>query len=138
MQVSIQQAVHGQDSQGQHQSNQSAVTPDKPLTFSLDDPLIPELLAWISCAAILGGLAASVAIASCIEALGHNGSIHQPPPLPQQQAKGSSFRSSSSDLDDELDELDDLLEQYEIDTEAAEAVQKASCTCLAEHQTPAA
>jgi len=38
--------------------------------FRLDDPLIPELLSWISCAAVLGGLAGSVAVASCCEAIG--------------------------------------------------------------------
>lgn len=38
--------------------------------LTLDDPLIPELLSWISCAAILGGLAGSVAVASCCEAIG--------------------------------------------------------------------
>ena len=89
--------------------------------FSLDDPLIPELISWISCAAILGGLAGSFAIASCCKALAQSSSKAQA--LPPQSPSSS---SSSSSNDDSSDELDDLLAQYEIDLEAAEALQKAS------------
>ncbi|KAA6427287.1 MAG: hypothetical protein FRX49_03044 [Trebouxia sp. A1-2] len=43
--------------------------------FRLDDPLIPELLSWISCAAILGGLAGSVAVGHGVQTAGAAASL---------------------------------------------------------------
>lgn len=64
--------------------------------FRLDDPLIPELLSWISCAAILGGLAGSVAVASCCEAIGRaKGAPITSPPTSTAMASSSSMDSDS-------------------------------------------
>ncbi|KAL3148404.1 hypothetical protein ABBQ38_013861 [Trebouxia sp. C0009 RCD-2024] len=79
--------------------------------FSRDDPLIPELLSWISCTAILGGLAASVALASCCEAI--------------RQASGcapaSSLQYGDSDSDGEL-QFDEQLAMCEESTQAQQAL----------------
>ncbi|DBA92885.1 TPA: hypothetical protein ACH3X1_003055 [Trebouxia sp. C0004] len=65
--------------------------------FRLDDPLIPELLSWISCAAILGGLAGSVAVASCCEAIGRAKGV------PVTSALTSTATPSSSSIDSDIE-----------------------------------
>jgi len=65
--------------------------------FRLDDPLIPELLSWISCAAILGGLAGSVAVASCCEAIGRAKGT----PITLAPTSNATACSSSMDSDSE-------------------------------------
>lgn len=84
--------------------------------FSHEDPLILELLSWISCAAILGGLAASVAVASCCEAI--------------RQASGCAPASSlqHGDSDSEVEGLhyDEQLAVYEESTQAGQALEQAS------------
>lgn len=83
--------------------------------FSHDDPLMPELLSWISCAAVLGGLAGSVAVTSCCKAI--------------RQATGCapapSLQHSDSDSDAELPS-DEQLEIHEEDTQAGQVLDKAS------------
>ena len=65
--------------------------------FRLDDPLIPELLSWISCAAILGGLAGSVAVASCCEAIGRAKGA----PVTSAPTSNATASTSSMDSDSE-------------------------------------
>jgi len=91
-----------------------ASAPD--LGFRLDDPLIPELLSWISCAAILGGLAGSVAVASCCEAISQANGTSTVPALPLQCPDPNSNIASAGDE----------VVQYKQDTEAGQALEKAS------------
>ena len=65
--------------------------------FRLDDPLIPELLSWISCAAILGGLAGSLAVASCCEAIGRAKGA----PVTSAPTSNATASTSSMDSDSE-------------------------------------
>ena len=55
---------------------------------------MPELLSWISCAAILGGLAGSVAVASCCQAIRQASGCA---PLPSLQAGTTDDEDSWSD-----------------------------------------
>ena len=84
-------------------------------TFRHDDPLMPELLSWISCAAVLGGLAGSVAVASCCKAI--------------RQATGCapapSLQHSDSGSDAELP-LNEQSEMCEEDTQAGQVLDKVS------------
>lgn len=81
--------------------------------FSHDDPLMPELLSWISCAAVLGGLAGSVAVTTCCKAIRQAAGCPSAPSLQQ----------SGSDSDAEFDEQ---LAMYEEDTQPGQALDKAS------------
>lgn len=92
--------------------------PVPPVPFSHDDPLIPELLSWISCAAILGGLAGAVAVASCCEAIKQANGIAPAPEVVLPQADSSSDTADSSD--------EDVFAEYEQDTSAGQALGKAS------------
>ena len=81
--------------------------------FGHDDPLMPELLSWISCAAVLGGLAGSVAVNTCCKAIRQAAGCASVPALQQ----------SGSDSDAEFDEQ---LAMYEEDTQQGQALDKAS------------
>ena len=92
---------------------------------------MPELLSWISCAAVLGGLAGSIAVTSCCKAI--------------RQATGCapapSLRQSDSDADSDAEiPFDEQPEMYEEDTQAGQALDKASCnwfwTLLLKHLLP--
>ena len=96
----------------------TSATPIPPVPFSHDDPLIPELLSWISCAAILGGLAGAVAVASCCEAIKQANGISPAPGVVLPQADSSSDTGDSSD--------EDIFAEYEQDTSAGQALGKAS------------
>ena len=84
--------------------------------FSLEDPLMPELLSWISCAAVLGGLAASAAVASCCEAI--------------RQATGcapaQSWQQDNTDSDLKELQFDEQSAMHEESTQAGQALEKAS------------
>lgn len=75
---------------------------------------MPELLSWISCAAVLGGLAGSVAVTTCCKAIRQAAGCAPAPSLQQ----------SGSDSDAEFDEQ---LAMYEEDTQPGQALDKASC-----------
>ena len=81
--------------------------------FTCDDPLIPELLSWISCAAILGGLAGSAAVASCCKAI--------------RQASGCSPFPSLQQIDSDAEDtaFDDSIAMHEQSTQAGQALEKA-------------
>lgn len=106
----------------------AAGEPAPNVAFSLSDPLIPELLSWVSCAAILGGLAGSVAVASCCEAIGR--AKGAPPSaaatsaLDAADAPASPLSQSDSDRGGSLP--GDVSMDYQQDTQAGHALQKAS------------
>lgn len=96
--------------------------------LTLDDPLIPELLSWISCAAILGGLAGSVAVASCCEAIGRAKGA----PVTSAPTLTATAPSSSMDSDSEgsaTTEASKELQQQ--DAQAGQASGKARPTRMA-------
>lgn len=84
--------------------------------FGHDDPLMPELLSWISCAAVLGGLAGSVAVTTCCQAIRQAAGCASAPSL-QQCGSGSEAESS----------LDEQLAMYEDETQPGQALDQASC-----------
>ncbi|DBA66512.1 TPA: hypothetical protein ACH3X2_002482 [Trebouxia sp. C0005] len=87
--------------------------------FRLDDPLIPELLSWISCAAILGGLAGSVAVASCCEAIG----MAKGAPLTSAPTSTATAPSSSMDSDSEGSSSSEASkDMHQQDTQAEQAL----------------
>ena len=96
--------------------------------FRLDDPLIPELLSWISCAAILGGLAGSVAVASCCEAIGRaKGAL-----VTSAQTSTATAPSSSMDSDSEGSSSSEASKDFhQQDPQAGQALGKARPTWMA-------
>ena len=76
---------------------------------------MPELLSWITCAAVLGGLAGSVAVTSCCKAIRQASGCAPAPGL----------QHSDSGSDAELP-FDEQLQMYEEDTQAAQVLDKAS------------
>ena len=85
--------------------------------FSHDDPLMPELLSWISCAAVLGGLAGSIAVTSCCRAIRQATGCAPAPSLQQSD--------SGSDAEVSFNEQSEL---YQDDTQAGQVLDKASLT----------
>ncbi len=95
--------------------------------FRLDDPLIPELLSWISCAAILGGLAGSVAVASCCEAIGRAKGT----PLTSSLTSTATASSSSIDSDSEGSSSSEASKElHQQDAQAGQALGKAKPTWI--------
>lgn len=95
--------------------------------FRLDDPLIPELLSWISCAAILGGLAGSVAVASCCEAIGRATGA-QVTSAPTSNATAS---TSSMDSDSEGSSSNEASKELQQDLQVGQALGQARPTRMA-------
>jgi len=96
--------------------------------FRLDDPLIPELLSWISCAAVLGGLAGSVAVASCCEAIGRAKGA----PVTSAPTVNATASSSSMDGDIEGSSSSEASKEFQQqDTQAGQALGKARPTWMA-------
>ncbi len=93
--------------------------------FKLDDPLMPELLSWISCAAVLGGLAGSVAVASCCEAIGRAKGA----PLTSALKSTTTASSSSIDSDSEGSSSCEASKEFQQqDIQAGQALETASLT----------